>query len=387
LENTQNDFTGLLGWGQSLYYDFYKDSVTVGGMSAEHNDYTHTLMSGKTPIWQKLWQINPERTARAIQGLRYHFTTPYTQTFLFNRHASWQQITKKLPPGMRGLEQYQYDHTAAFAGHAGLKSYSFMFLYTKTKNPEWLKWSLGVGSLHWNYRNKTTNLTSWTVDAFSKKDAISQLSQTTSMAYWLYKAFELNGHKGNLKTQALTLFNAVERYTWRPEGKFYVNDMNVDGTPIKADDLIYKDLPRHEGDQIRSFLDKPQFRGNVGRVAAYFYKREKNQHHLIVAQRMINIMDRDTLPQIFFAGEVAVRIQLLMDVYEITKDRKLLDKAIHYADLGIAGLWRGGLFARRVGDPYYESEDEIGSFVAGLLRLHLALNGTPKELQNIDWSH
>ncbi len=102
---------------------------------------------------------------------------------------------------------------------------------------------------------------------------------------------------------------------------------------------------------------------------------------------MINIMDRDTLPQIFFAGEVAVRIQLLMDVYDITKDRKLLDKAIHYADLGIAGLWRGGLFARRVGDPYYESEDEIGNFVAGLLRLHLALNGTPKELQNIDWSH
>jgi hypothetical protein len=385
LENTQNDSTGLLGWGEHMYYEFYKDSVTVGDMGPEHPDYTHEFLD-KTPIWQKLWQINPERTARAIRGLRYHFTTPYTQTFLFNRHASWQQIRKKLPPGMAGLEQYQYNHTAAFATHAGRMSYSFMFLHTKTKDPEWLKWAQGVGSLHYIYRDKTTNLTSWTADAYSKVNSIANLSQTKGLAYWLYKTYELDRRQVALKTQAFTLFNAAEKYAWQPEGKFYVNEINVNGVPLKSDDPIFKRQPNAPGDQVRILVDKPRVMADFGRVAAYFYKREKHPHHLVIAQRLIDVMDRDTLPAIFFAAPVSNRIHLLMDVYDITKDRKLLDKVIHYADKGITGLWRGGLFARRVGDSYYESQHNIGSFVTALLRLHMALNGTPKGLENIDWS-
>ena len=79
LHNTQSEHTGLLGWGEHMYYDFYKDEVTVGGMDDEHPDFTHELLP-KKPIWEKLWKVSPERTTRAIQGLRYHFDGPNTQT-------------------------------------------------------------------------------------------------------------------------------------------------------------------------------------------------------------------------------------------------------------------------------------------------------------------
>lgn len=66
-----------------------------------------------------------------------------------------------------------------------------------------------------------------------------------------------------------------------------------------------------------------------------------------------------------------------MDVYDLAKERALPGRAGRYADRGVAGLRRGGLFARRVTDPFYESNDGVGNFVAGLLRVHLARNGGP----------
>lgn len=383
LFNTQNAHTGLLGWGEHMYYDFYKDEVTVGGMDPERPDFTHELLP-KKPIWEKLWKISPERTARAIEGLKYHFDGPNTQTFIFNRHASWQKINKKIL-GAEGLEQYQYDWKASFIAHAGLFTYSFMFLYAKTKDPQWLKWSRGVGNLHWTYRNKATNLTSWNLTSLGLPEA--QFGQTTHFAYRLYQAYELNPTEKEMRTNALILFKAAEKYAWQAKEKFYVNELNMDGSLVKADDPRFNKPILFRGDQPKTLPVKPVFRAHIGRVAAYFYNREKDPHFLLIAKRMIDIMGRDTLKTNFQAREVGDRIHLLLDVYELTKEKRLLKLADNYAKLGISGLWRDGLFARRAGDVYYESLGGVGNFMAGLLRLHLAENGTPPGPGTIDWSY
>ncbi len=383
LHNTQSEHTGLLGWGEHMYYDFYKDQVTVGGMDDEHADFTHELLP-KKPIWEKLWKVSPERTTRAIQGLRYHFDGPYTPTFLFNRHASWQKINKTIP-GAPGLEQYQYDWNAPYMAHAGLFSYSFMFLHTKTNDPQWLNWSQGVGSLHWIYRNKTTNLSSWNLVA--RIPPQPQFGQTAQFAYRLYQAYELKPAEKEMRNHALTFFRAAEKYAWQAKGKFYVNEFNMDGSPLKADDARFNRVPLFPGDGVNTLQVKPVFQANIGRIAAYFYSREKDPHFLLIARRMIDIMERDPLKKNFQAVEVANRIHLLMDVYDLTKDRKLLILARKYADLGIAGLWRNGLFARSAGDPFYESLGGVGNFVAGLLRIHLAQTSKTARGGVIDWSY
>ena len=93
----------------------------------------------------------------------------------------------------------------------------------------------------------------------------------------------------------------------------------------------------------------------------------------------------DTLPQIFFADNVADRIQLLTDVYQITKNKKFLNKAINYADTGIAVC--GVMTYLPAVLVIISMEDAIGNFVLRLLRIHLALDGTPKQLQLFDWSY
>jgi hypothetical protein len=383
LHNTQNEHTGLLGWGEHMYYDFYKDEVTVGGMDPAEPDYTHEFLP-KKPIWEKLWKVSPERTARAIEGLKFHFDGPNTQTFIFNRHANWLKINKTIL-GFPGLEQYQYDWKAPFIGHASLFSYSFMFLHTKTKDPQWLRWSEGVGNLHWTYRNKTTNLTSWDLTSYGVPHP--QFGQTAHFAYRLYQAYELKPTEKEMRNHALTFFRAAEKYAWQAKDKFYVNELNIDGSPVTVDDARFNRVPLFRGDQTKQLRVKPEFQANIGRIAAYLYRREKDPHFLLVSTRMIDIMERDPLKKKFQANAAANRIHLLMDVYDVTKDRKLLTLATKYADVGITGLWRNGLFARSTDDPFYESLGGVGNFVAGLLRLHLAQTSRTARGGAIDWSY
>ncbi|HEY0680199.1 MAG TPA: hypothetical protein VGD17_18065 [Chitinophagaceae bacterium] len=383
LTHTQSEHTGLLGWGEHMFYDFYNDVVTVGGMDSAHSDYTHELLP-KKPIWEKMWIIDPERTRLAIEGLKYHFDGPNTQTFIFNRHASWQKIHKKIL-GAEGLEQYQYDWKAPFIAHAGLFSYSFMFLHLKTKDPKWLKWSHGVGSLHWIYRDKTTNLTSWNLTSFGLPEP--QFGQTAHFAYRLYQAYELKPTEKSLRDQALTLFKAAEKYAWQPAEKIYLNELNMDGSKVKADDPRFNRPVLFAGDQSKTLSTKPVFRAHIGRIAVYLYNREKDPYFLLIARRTIDIMQRDTLIKNFQANAIANRIHLLMDLYDVTKEKYLLLLADGYARTGIAGLWRNGLFARNVGDPYYESLSGVGNFAAGLLRVHIAQYGTPGGVAKIDWSY
>lgn len=381
LINAQSPDTGLLAWGEHLYYDVHRDAITVCCEEKER-DWTHEFLP-KTPIWRDLWQVSPERTTRALEGLRYHFDGPTPTSFLFNRHASAHKVVKVRPGTGRGLEQYE-SHREPFIGHAGQFAYSFMFLHTKTGKPEWLKWSQGVGNVHWEHRNPATNLTPWVL---AQPEQEPRLVGTAHLAYFLYKTYELDPElQSQLRERALILFDAAERSAWRPDGEFYVDDLNMDGTPVTADDPRFSRERLAAGDQVRSLATRPRLMPVVGRAAAYFYAREKTPHHLLVASRIAALEARVPLPETFFATQVANRIHLLMDVYELTADRALLERAARLADRGVAGLWRGGLFARRTGDPFYESKDGIGDFVRALLRVHLAQAPPRKGAKPIDWS-
>ncbi|MEM8970411.1 MAG: hypothetical protein AAGE93_28610, partial [Bacteroidota bacterium] len=103
LKYCQNPATGLLAWGEHLYYNFYADSVMVGDLENPRDDIYHEFLA-ETPPWEFLWDIDTAAVRKAISGVRYHFRSPTTQTFLFNRHARWQKVDKH---DYRGLAQYQ----------------------------------------------------------------------------------------------------------------------------------------------------------------------------------------------------------------------------------------------------------------------------------------
>lgn len=367
LRRAQNPHTGLLGWGEHLYYDFHEDRVGIGfAPGRPRHDLVHEFLA-KTPIWERLWSIDPQRTGRAIDALRYHFRSPQTQTFLFNRHARWDRDTLPSPYGL--MAQYQYDFGQPWIKHSALLAYSFLLLHEKTGDPDALRLGLGVGNLYWNYRDPETHLTPGAIDDPRPTSARATLAGMSNLAYWLYRAAEVNPAGAQLRERALTMFRAVERHAWRPRGEFYfTGHINLDGTPF--------DGP-----------EEPAFDVSFGRTAAYLARRENDPEFLRMAERMARVMEKEPLPDPFTAEQVADRVHLLMDLHGLTGEGEYLRRAEAYAERAVAELWRGGLFARRGGgDPFYESKDGIGSLAGGLLRVHLARTGTPAAVRGVDWS-
>lgn len=106
---TQNPDSGLLGWGEHLYNNFYLDKIWVGPIEPErkrdhyYKEMPHELMEF-TPAWDRFHSLNPGGVSRAIDGLIYHFNGPEPKTYLFNRHAFWHPLERQhvLPSHWRG---------------------------------------------------------------------------------------------------------------------------------------------------------------------------------------------------------------------------------------------------------------------------------------------
>ena len=365
LERAQNDATGLLGWGEHLYYNFYEDSVRVGAEPGRERTGYHEFLD-RTPIWDDLWAADSARTRRAIEGLRYHFRAPITQTYLFNRHALWADVDRDSPYGL--IPQYQFEDIQPWIKHSALLAYSFAALYAKTGEGEWLDWALGVGSLYWRYRNPETGLTPSNLDDPRPTSAMASLTGMSMLAYWLYRAAEKSPDLAVLRDYALALFNSAAEHAWEIGDRhyFYTGKMHLDGTPAA---------------EVEGATFSPFF----ARTAAYFATRENDIRYLRIAQGAAATMEADGLGEAFTARDVADRIHLLLDLYDLTGEPDYLAQAQTYADRGIDGLWRGGLFARQTGDPYYEAKDGVGAFVGGLLRLHLRLHPDLEEPALADW--
>ncbi|MEK7407958.1 MAG: hypothetical protein AAB225_23050, partial [Acidobacteriota bacterium] len=139
LAEAQGEQSGLLAWGEHLYYDAFRDRVAT-------ERRWHELL-GWTPPWERLWEMDARATERAIAGIYdWHF---FDKTkWLFNRHADY--LGKQLPDPAK---------SQPWIKHSGLYAQAFAVAYRKTGNRRYLDWARGIGSLYWNARNPRTNLT------------------------------------------------------------------------------------------------------------------------------------------------------------------------------------------------------------------------------------
>lgn len=128
LKHCQNPETGLIAWGEHLYWDMFDDRVAI--------ERRHHELVEWTPPWEELWGLDPEATLREIRGLKYHFKgeNPDEHGWVFNRHGAWGSTVIRTEEGQ------------PWAKHSALFSHAFMFLYSKTQDPEDLRWGRGSGS-------------------------------------------------------------------------------------------------------------------------------------------------------------------------------------------------------------------------------------------------
>ncbi|MEM1327859.1 MAG: hypothetical protein AAGI23_18005 [Bacteroidota bacterium] len=369
---TQHPTTGLLGWGEHLYYHFYEDTVGVAEGVKSKRNRDHEFLAD-TPNWELLWQMDSTRTRRAIEGLQYHFRGARTQSYLFNRHAFWN-LRKPEADDWR-KHQYQRDGQP-WIKHSSLNAQAFHFLYTKTGDKKWKEWSEGVGQLYWRHRNQETQLVPGCIDDQRAFAARANLNEISLLVYRLLKIYEQDASAVWAKEQAITLFKAAEKYCWDEKAKRYLIAVETDGS-----------LTEQEYYGVFGTGYTPNSILTFGRVAAYFaHHFPEDKHYKTMLKRALNQVDQAELPKQYVINGLADVIHLYLDGCALFELPDYLKQAKKYANIGIEQLYVNGFFVRQPNDEYYEAKLKTGNFVLGLLRLHLAEH--PEKVVDLkaDWS-
>lgn len=364
LAHAQNPDSGLLGWGEHIFYDIYGDRVTAQPdyLKQEWGGVFHELIEW-TPPWDELWENDSQATTKAIAALRWHFYGEAPQS-LYNRHAFWDVAGHEQPGGQPWIK------------HSALYAYSFAFLGAKTGDAQWTKWSQGAANLFWERRNPQTNLTLSCIDD-PREDSRNASMGQTQWAYWTLKVAQLGGDD-EMRSHALTMLKAYDRYFYNARNNSYRTSVALDGTPVKEAPI-----------EIWSVSYGEPNLATYGRVAAYFAQSEKDDECVQIARRVAQLTAATPLPDQVSLEALAFALNLNLDLFDLTGEKIYLQDAQNYADQAVARFWvqngGGGSFVRAQGDPYYEAKVGVGDLLSGLLRLDGRLNKRP-DPKNVDWS-
>ena len=355
LENCQSPATGLLAWGEHLYYDFFRDGVAVERKN-------HELLEWSAP-WDLLWAVNAKATARAIEGLKYHHFEDRPGT-LYNRHAAWERAEHQREKGA----QPWIKHSAEYA-------YSWAFLYSKTGERRWLDWAVGEAGLYWDRRDGKTGLTLSCIGdpREGSKMASGGMAQ---LAYWLRKTAALAPRERVFRERARALVHAWEERAYDAGRGGWRTALWLNGTAA-GDGLA---APWHFAYGENELLP-------YGRIAAYFAAVDGDAPMLDAARRVARAAAGTEVPGNASIEGLGIAVNLMMDLDGLEPRGGWRQQAERYARLAVERYWRqegeNGMFVRLPGDPYYEAKTGVGFLLAGLLRLDGAVTG--KKVKG-DWT-
>lgn len=365
---TQNPKTGLLGWGEHLYYDFYRDTVAIAESrifdQREYFKMPHELIAW-TPPWERLWNTDPERTAKAIEGIMWHFNGPDTKTYLFNRHAAWNQPERQID-------------IMPWIKHSVLFAYSFAYLHKKTGNELWKKRAKDIAYLYWRVRDYDTDLV---FNCFYHPQIVVHaklpgIGPTGNYAFWMYKTAEILGDD-EMKGVAKELLVAYDKYGWNTKDGYHYNSLNLDGSPLAETEkaLVWKN--EYGTSSIFSY----------GRAATLMAKNNNDEQLLDLAVKCEKQVPGSQMPEQYTAENLGEAINFYVDLYELTDKAYYLEEAKKYADKGLANFVKKGLLTRQTGDNYYEAKIGIGDLLTGFFRVGMIEEGKQKQLQKFDFSY
>jgi hypothetical protein len=364
LRYTQHPKTGLLGWGEHLYYEFWLDRTTIAATRRDNPpswfQMPHELLAW-TPPWEELWAVDAGRTAKAIRALRRHYNGDDPQVYLFNRHAVWNKTrhSREVMPWIK---------------HAALFSYSFACLQKHEPSPENAHWMRHSGLLYWKLRDRGTNLVQGCLYHSSEPDAGKRCGTVgaTYYAYWLFKAGEAAGNE-ELKRIGLTLLQSVVQQAWDAEQRQFASSMVLRDGRRRGRLKTWR-----EGYSASNLW-------HLGRVSIYLHRKTPDPVLQQALRRITAILDREQLPGTYTAQNAADAMNYYLDHYDLTARPESLAHARRYADRAIKDLVRNGLITRKTDDPWYEAKLGAGDLAAALLRLHLRLTRTA-DPDLWDWS-
>lgn len=364
-KNCQSPKTGLMAWGEHIYWDFQSESMA--GKDSKHE------ICGEWPFWDQSYRLAPEACWKFALGLWDHQVAD-KQTGDFSRHAKWSEHGSG-----RGTDfpRYAGQMIACWADAYARKENE-----TKRDRPELLR---AITTLVVRMESNMTKMPAGYLLAGTDRThrAICWPHSNLELARCLWKSAscvnsELAERMKELALQQDTHFlglphtiaigggfvSTIDSTTGEPRSrgmnKPYTETWNTGyGQSIHADvaNLCYSRLRQIED-------ENEELAAKYGRLI------------LAAADRYLTAEpDRKGVlkPSVF-----ADVIKLLLNAYEMSGDRKYLDRVDHFGRLGIKLFLVDGLALPKATTKHdhYEAITGGPAFMEILLELHKKLGPT-----------
>ncbi len=371
----QHPKSGLLGWGEHMYYDVFTDAVHL---EYGRSGVVHELIEWTTP-WEVLWEVDAQATTRAITGLKYHFygENPALTGWLFNRHGTWSGSYSSAAKAQPWIK------------HAALFAYAYAFLYGKNTSPEVETRARGIGALYWNHRDPTTGLAPVCLPGIEGKSGHMEVDITSFplAAYFLLKAGRISAADPEASQRGLSMVKAFLTRAWDPATATYRPKLNLDGTPfVETVPQAILAASRPVNPWAMGYGGSSSGLPRLGRIAAYCARQDQDPEFRIAAVRIADLLMAAPMPADVSPEALGFGIHLDLDLFDLTKERKHLTRADQTARIAVARMFSNGLIRSAPDSTIYESKSGAGDLLSALLRLSLRLQNSPDPVGSHDWS-
>ncbi|OQB38888.1 MAG: Pectate disaccharide-lyase [Candidatus Latescibacteria bacterium ADurb.Bin168] len=328
LEHCVSRETGLFAWGEHVAYNVLSDRIEGERHELQHAD----------PLWEELWQISPKKVQREIEAI-FRFHVVDKTAMIYDRHARfWDGLPER--------------DQATILGYAGTFAKAWVFLWTKTRNPEYLRWA----------RNQLL--------AFQSKSNGSGLypdNWTDSDKRQLPRSYPA---RPGLARDMFDIYLMTGMREWLDDGCRY----------LEACVAL-----RHEERRRMGTQDDPVFGSDVAAGIAVLisaFDVTRDRHWRDLALEYGRALAAEPIPVPLMASRLAERIQAFCALHDATGDPGWLSRAIREAEYAVAtfvhssGLIKGTAPVRR--RDYYDAIQGSGKLALALFSLGAVLRSEGK---------
>lgn len=359
------DDKGFFWWGWHRHYDAHRDLMT--GHAGNHHEIHVQRVD-----WPFLWEVNPQAVRREIEAIwQWHVIDKTTGEV--NRHGD----------GHRGCD---------FAMSAGEMIAAFAFLHTKTNDTEWLNRARLLAKYYWERRNEQTNLIANRPNA--GKDRFDGSHFDTSITAFLCRGL-LDAHEYTgdplFCEHALAYLRAYAKLGYDTDSSKFWGCLKLDGTPEPGPRVVggYAQYePRGHIDLWQPYAAGYEHPIHTALVYARAHKITGDELTLQAAVRWAESI-RAGLPATScldgtwyreyadgwaphgtYAGKYGRTISFFCHMQRLTNDEQYGRLAREVAAEAVSRLYYKGMFRGHPAKAYYESIDDVGDLLVGLLELH-----------------
>ncbi|NND07038.1 MAG: hypothetical protein HKN87_11720 [Saprospiraceae bacterium] len=373
-------------WGWHRHYDVFKDS------REGHNPnmakwgkkvIPHEIHAINGIAWDRLWAVGKDAVTKEIEAIwKWHVIDK--ESGEINRHGD----------GNKGCD---------FSMSGGAFIEAFAFMYSQTKDQQWLNRARLIAEYYWKRKNPKTHLLPERPNAGKKRfDGSSFVTSITGLyCHSLLKAYDIT-EEASFRDHALAYLKAYAKFGYdENSGKFW-GALQMDGTPIPGPRIYTENIDSEDGyaaAQPRGHLDlwEPYVAGYqypiyTAQAYAYAYHLTGDPDMLEAAKRFASWINKTSPGTIesehtwyssysegpgrkgTYAGKYGRTISFLLHLHVITGEHKHLGSARALADTAIGKLYHNGLFRGHPAKPYYEAMDGVGYLLYALLQLDHVLD-------------